>query len=139
MKKASFVICLCYLSIALYTFEAISSINPKLSAVDEDQLNKSQLISLNLELKSKKDRVKTNLIMPFYQTAELERKVGEKNVMIELNPKKGKNNNEISVELKLFNQNSSKAFYKKEFVARLNEDSRITVKGFSLKVRPIIN
>lgn len=134
MKKAFVVFCLCAFSLT-----SIASINPK--AVDQkiDQLNRSQLVSLNLELKSKNNRVKSNLIMPFYQTAEFERKVGEKNVLIELNPKKGKNVNEISVKLKLFNQSGTRAFYKKEFVARLNEDSQISVKGLSLKVRPILN
>ena len=137
MKKAVRVFCLCLLSFSFSIKEGMASINPK--AANVDQLNKSQLVSLNLELKSKNNRVKSNLIMPFYQTAELERKVGQKNVLIELNPKKGKNINEISVELKLFNQSGSKAFYKKEFIARLNEDSQISVKGLSLKVRPVIN
>jgi hypothetical protein len=139
MKKAVCVLGLCLLSVSFYISEGMASINPKATQVKVDQLNKSQLVSLNLELKSKNNRVKSNLTMPFYQTAELERKVGQKNVLIELNPKKGKNINEISVELKLFNQSGAKAFYKKEFIARLNEDSQITVKGLSLKVRPVIN
>ncbi len=140
VKKAiRFQVCFLFLFLLINSVNLSASINPKASIAPSDQLNSSQLVSLNLELKSKNEKVKSNLVMPFYQTAELEKKVGDKNFLIELNPKRGKNLNEIAVELKLFRQNGSRAIYKKEIIARLNEDAMISIKGLSLKVRPVIN
>lgn len=99
----------------------------------------SQLVNLNFQIKSKNKTVKSELMMPFYQTAELERKIGNKNVLIEINPRRGKNPGEIALDMKFYNSAGSKAFYKKEIIAKLNEDSSIKFRGMSLKVRPVLN
>lgn len=126
----------------LTSMEAQSSINSKamkapVATVDAN--NNAQMVNLNLQIKSKNKTVKSNLTMPFYQTAELERKIGDKNVLIEINPRRGKNSDEISLEMKFYKASGSKAFYKKEFVARVNEESHISFRGMSMKVRPVLN
>jgi hypothetical protein len=120
---------------SLTAMEARSSIDPKAMSA----ANNAQMVNLNLQFKSKNKTVKSNLTMPFYQTAELERKIGDKNVLIEINPKRGKNSEEISLEMKFYKVSGSKAFYKKEFVARLNQDSHVSFRGMNLKVRPVVN
>lgn len=101
--------------------------------------NSAQMVNLNLQYKSNNKMVKSDLVMPFYQTAELERTIGNKNVLIEINPKKGKNADEIMLEMKFFRASGTKAFYKKEIIARVNEVSHITYRGMSLRVRPALN
>ena len=83
--------------------------------------------------------VKSELMMPFYQTAELERKIGDKNILIEINPRRGKNADEIALDMKFYRAAGTKAFYKKEIIAKLNENSSISFRGMSLKVKPVLN
>jgi hypothetical protein len=124
------------LALTSLTFnEAQSSIDPQAMSAH----NNAQMVNLNLQFKSRNQNVKSNLVMPFYQTAELERKIGDKNVLIEINPKRGKSPDEISLEMKFYKASGSRAFYKKEFVAKVNEDSHVNFRGMSLKVRPVIN
>ena len=78
-------------------------------------------------------------MMPFYQTAELERKIGDRNILIEINPRRGKNVDEIALDMKFYRSAGSKAFYKKEIIAKLNENSSINFRGMSLKVKPVLN
>ena len=121
-------------SVVLFSsFEAVSSINSQAM-----NAKNGQMVSLNLQIKSKNQMIKSDLLMPFYQTAELERKIGNKNVLIELNPRHGKKAGEIALEMKFYNASGEKAFYKKEIVAKLNEDSRVSFRGMSLKIRPIL-
>ena len=101
--------------------------------------NNNQLVNLNFQIKSKNKMVKSELMMPFYQTAELERKIGDKNILIEINPRRGKNADEIALDMKFYKASGSKAFYKKEIIAKLNEDSKISFRGMSFKVRPVLN
>ena len=77
--------------------------------------------------------------MPFYQTAELERKIDNKNVLIELNPKLGKKAGEVAIDLKFYKASGSKAFYKKEIIAKLNQESKISYRGTTLRVTPVLN
>lgn len=124
------------LSVLVFTcFEASASINPK--AMNAQSNN--QLVSLNLQIKSKNKMVKSELLMPFYQTAELERKIGDKNILIEINPRRGKNAEEISLDMKFYRAAGTKAFYKKEFIAKLNENSSVNFRGMTLKVKPVLN
>ncbi len=124
------------LSVLVFTcLEASSSINSQAMSAK----GTSQLVNLNFQIKSKNKTVKSELMMPFYQTAELERKIGNKNVLIEINPRRGKNAGEITLDMKFYNSSGSKAFYKKEIIAKLNEDSSIKFRGMSLKVRPVLN
>lgn len=124
------------LSVLVFTcFEANSSINP--TAMNAG--NSNQLVNLNFQIKSKNKMVKSELMMPFYQTAELERKIGDKNILIEINPRRGKNADEISLDMKFYRASGSKAFYKKEIIAKLNENSSISFRGMSLKVKPVLN
>lgn len=119
---------------SLVPVSAVASINA--SAMNASS---AQMVNLNFQYKSNNKLVKSDLVMPFYQTAELERTIGNKNVLIEINPKKGKNADEIMLEMKFFRASGTKAFYKKEIVARVNEVSHITYRGMSLRVKPILN
>ncbi len=120
--------------LTLASFEAASAINSK--ALSAHGSNNAQMVNLNLSIKSKNQTVKSDLMMPFYQTAELERKVGNKNVLIELNPRRGKTADEINLELKFYKASGSRAFYKKEIVAKVNQESHINLRGMLVKVRP---
>ena len=123
-------------SVLVFTcLEASSSINTQAMSARGN----SQLVNLNFQIRSKNKTVKSELMMPFYQTAELERKIGNKNVLIEINPRRGKNPDEIALDMKFYNASGSKAFYKKEIIAKLNQDSSIKFRGMSLKVRPVLN
>jgi len=124
------------LSVLVFTcLEASASINPQ--AMNAKSNN--QLVNLNLQIKSRKKMVKSELMMPFYQTAELERKIGDKNILIEINPRRGKNADEIALDMKFYRAAGAKAFYKKEIIAKLNENSSISFRGMSLKVKPVLN
>lgn len=101
--------------------------------------NNNQLVNLNFQIKSKNKMVKSELMMPFYQTAELERKIGDKNILIEINPRRGKNADEIALDMKFYKAAGTKAFFKKEIIAKLNEDSKVSFRGMSFKVRPVLN
>jgi len=98
----------------------------------------SQMVNLNMQIKTKHKSVKTDLAMPFYQTAEIEKTIDKKNYTFEVNPKKGKNPDEIEIEVKLFNKDHSKTISKKEIVAKINKQSLISMKGITIKVTPEI-
>lgn len=119
------------------SFEATAAIDGR--AMSAQGSNNAQMVNLNLQIKAKNKTVKSDLMMPFYQTAELEKKVGDKNVLIELNPRRGKNADEIALEMKFYKASGSKAFYKKEIVAKVNQESRVSFRGMSVKVRPVLN
>lgn len=118
---------------------ASAAINSKAMNAPRISENNNQLVNLNFQIKSKNKMVKSELMMPFYQTAELERKIGDKNILIEINPRRGKNADEIALDMKFYKASGSKAFYKKEIIAKLNEDSKISFRGMSFKVRPVLN
>lgn len=124
-------------SVLVFTcVEARSSINP--GAMNAQ--GKNQMVNLNLQFKSRNNKIeKSELLMPFYQTAELERKMGKQNVLIEINPRRGKNPNEVALDMRFYRAAGTKAFYKKEIIAIVNEESRISFKGLSMKVRPVLN
>lgn len=120
--------------LTIASFEASAAINSK--ALSAHGTNNAQLVNLNLQIKSRNKTVKSDLMMPFYQTAELEKKIGDKNVLIELNPRRGKNADEINLEMKFYKASGSRAFYKKEIVAKVNQDSHINIRGMQVRVRP---
>jgi len=99
----------------------------------------TQMVNLNLSFRSKNSVSKSTLAMPFYQTAELERKIDNKNVLIELNPRRGKKDNEVAIEMKFYKSSGSKAFYRKEVIAKLNQESKITYRGTTVRVTPVLN
>ncbi len=112
------------------------------STISQDEINNqnnNQLVNLNFQISSKNKVVKSELMMPFNQTAEVERTIGNKNILIEINPRRGKNLDEVSLDMKFYRSAGSKAFYKKEFIAKLNENSSINFRGMSLKIRPALN
>ncbi len=125
-----------FLVVALMaSYNSFASIAPKSVAVESN----SQMINLNMQFKSKNKTVKSDLSMPYYQTAELEKKIDNKNVFIEVNPRKGKNSNEVEIEMKFFKSSGSKAFAKKEIIAKIGEESKISIKGLTVKVTPVLN
>ena len=99
----------------------------------------TQMVNRNLSFRSKNSNSKSTLAMPFYQTAELERKINNKNVLIEVNPRRGKKDNEVAIEMKFYNASGSKAFFKKEVIAKLNQESKITYRGTTVRVTPVLN
>ena len=114
---------------------SFASIAPKSETKESD----SQMINLNMQFKAKNKTVKSDLTMPYYQTAELDKKVDNKNIHIELNPRKGKNSNEVEIEMKIFKSNNSKSFTKKEIIAKMGEESKIKIKGLTVKVKPVLD
>lgn len=120
-----------FLTLMLFCISSHADINQK-------GLN-AQMVNLNLQLHSKNKMVKSDIALPFYQTAELEKKVGDKNVFIELNPRHGKKSDEIALEIKLSKHSGGKILFKKEIVAKINQESQINYHGMSMKVKPFIN
>jgi hypothetical protein len=123
----------------LTSFEGFSSIGPSNPSAISKNTNNAQMVNLNIQFRSRNKTVKSNLTMPFYQTAEFERFVGDKNVLVELNPRRGKNADEIALEMKLYHVGGGKPFYKKDFIAKINQDSTLNMRGMSVRVRPIVN
>lgn len=119
----------------LSSLQAMAAINP--NALKSN--NNAQMVNLNLQLKSRNEVVKSDLMMPFYQTAELEKNIGNKNVLIEMSPRRGKNAGEISLEMKFYRSSGGRPFFKKEFIAKINEESKINIRGLSVKVKPVLN
>lgn len=125
-----------FLMVLLVTFslETIASIAPS-SAKDSNP----QMINLNMQFRAKNKTVKSELAMPFYQTAEISKSFDNKNnVLVEVNPRRGKNSDEVSIEMKFYKSSGAKAFAKKEIVAKLGHESKITVKGMTVRVTPIL-
>jgi hypothetical protein len=97
-----------------------------------------QMINLNMQFKAKNKTLKSDLVMPFYQTAEIEKHFENKNFLIEVNPRRGKNSNEVAIEMRFYKSSGAKAFAKKEIIAKLGEESKITVKGMTVRVTPLL-
>lgn len=110
-----------------------------LNAAINPQAMTAQMVNLNLKIKSSGQTVKSDLMMPFYQTAEFERKFGDKNVLVEMSPKHGKKADEIALELKFYKASGSKAFFKKEIIAKVNEESTVSFRGMSMRITPSLN
>jgi len=120
---------------ALLSFNSWANISPA-SKIEANE--NPQIINLNMQFKSHNKVLKSDLTMPFYQTAELERKINNKNVLIEVNPRHGKNAGEVAIEMRFYKAAGQKAFAKKEVIAKLGEEAKISVKGISVKVTPVL-
>lgn len=132
-KQFSFLVLLIAVS-GSFSFKASASISP-MPKLDTNP----QMINLNMQFKSKNKTMKSDLAMPFYQTAEIEKKFDKKNnILIEVNPRRGKNSNEIAIEMKFYKASGARAFAKKEIIARLGEESKVTVKGMTVRVTPVL-
>lgn len=121
---------------ALLSLNSMANISPSSKI---ESTGNPQMINLNMQFKSNNKIVKSDLAMPFYQTAELERKINNKNVLIEVNPRHGKHAGEVSIEMRFYKTAGAKAFAKKEFIAKIGEEARISIKGLSVKVTPVLN
>ncbi|MBC7714244.1 MAG: hypothetical protein H7177_12950 [Rhizobacter sp.] len=128
VKKTMFFIML------LTAFNLSAAINPQAMNAQN-----AQMVNLNLKIKSNNQTVKSDLMMPFYQLASFERKFGSKNVLIEMSPKHGKNADEIALEMRFYKVAGAKAFYKKDIIAKIGEESHVSFRGMSLKVTPVLN
>lgn len=132
-KQFSFLVILIAV-IGSFSFKADANLSPA-PLTDSNP----QMINLNMQFKSKSKTMKSELSMPFYQTAEIEKKFDKKNnVLIEVNPRRGKNADEVSIEMKFYKASGAKAFAKKEIIAKLGVESKISVKGMTVKVTPIL-
>ena len=125
-KQFSFLVILIATSgIGVFSFQAKAAANP-------------QMINLNMQFKAKNKILKSDLAIPFYQTAELEKRFDNKNVLIEVNPRRGKNSNEVEIEMRFYKASGAKAFAKKDIIAKLGEESKISVKGMTVRVTPVL-
>jgi hypothetical protein len=97
-----------------------------------------QMINLNMQFKAHDHTAKSDISMPLYQTAEIEKKMGKKNYLMSFNPKEGKNPNEVTIEVKFMRPSNSKVIFKKEIVAKLNHQSVISAKGMMIELTPVI-
>ncbi len=93
-----------------------------------------QIVKMNLQIKSKKENHNSELAMPYYQKAELE----NKDYVIELNPRKGKNKDEILLGYKLIKTKSGKSVKSGEVVLTSNKPLNVQAKGLSFKVAPVL-
>ena len=98
----------------------------------------SQMINLNMQFKAKNKILKSDLAIPYYQTAELEKHFDNKNILIEVHPRRGKNSNEVEIEMKFYKSSGAKAFAKKDIIAKIGEESKISVKGMTVRVTPVL-
>ena len=142
-KQFSFlVLFLVFFALISTTFSITSlsaAIDPKadLDSKSNSQPN-SQMINLNLQFKSHHKTVTSELAMPYYQTAELEKTFDKKNYLIEVNPRHGKKNDEVEIEMRFYKTAGSKAFAKKEIIAKIGEESTVSIKGMTVKVTPVL-
>lgn len=113
----------------LFTAVSVLSINAIASIAPMD----SQMVNLNIQIKGKSKIVSSDLAMPFYQTAELEKKVDDKSYYFIVNPKKGKNPQEVELEVKLYNSKKSKVIAKKEIITKINQETVVSMKGVMFK------
>lgn len=97
-----------------------------------------QMVNFNMQFRAQEHTIKSDLSMPLYQTAEIEKKLGNKNYLISINPREGKNANEVNIEVKFLRPSNSKVIYKKEIVAKLNQQTIISAKGMMLQLTPVI-
>ena len=121
----------------LSTFSSFASIAPV--SKSESIESNSQIINLNMQFRSHNKTMKSDLAMPYYQTAELEKKIDNKSsVLIEVNPRRGKNSNEVAIEMKFYKTAGARAYAKKEIIAKIGEESKISVKGMTVRVTPVL-
>lgn len=123
LKQFSFLVS--FLVLGAFSTSVKADINP-------------QMINLNMQFKTKKKTLKSDLAMPFYQTAELENKFDDKKGLIEINPRLGKNKDEVAIEMKFYKSSGSKAYAKKEIIAKLGEESKVSVKGMTVRITPVL-
>ncbi len=97
-----------------------------------------QMINLNLKFKANDQIANSELTMPLYQTAELEKKLGKKNYFMSFVPRQGDRPGEVAIEIKFMKQNNSKVIFKKEVIAKLNQQSIISAQGMMIQLTPVI-
>ncbi len=121
-KHGSFIFKNFITSLALaFSLSAMADIDP-------------QLVKMNLQIKSKKDTHKSDLSMPFYQKAEYL----NKEYVIELNPRKGKNRDEILLSYRVVKAKNGKSVKSGEAVVSSNKPLSFSAKGLSVKVAPVL-
>ncbi|MFA6238551.1 MAG: hypothetical protein WC635_14550 [Bacteriovorax sp.] len=120
----------------MFSSESGASISP---AINVKSKAAPQMINLNMQFKSNNKTMTSDLAMPFYQTAALEKKFDKKNnVLIEVNPRRGKNSDEVSIEMKFYKTSGARAFAKKEIIAKLGVESKFTIKGMTVNITPVL-
>lgn len=126
-KKAQFLILASMLS---FSIKAIAAINPKAS------FNTNQIVNLSLEVSENKKLAKADLVLPFFQTGEVQKNLGDRSYLIELSPRSGAKENEVLVEMKLRQAKTNIVIMQKSIQAKLNENTVIKTHGLSIKLRP---
>jgi len=107
---------------------------------DYVETNNDQMLQLNFQFRTKTKTLRSNLSMPYYQVAEIEKSIDSKEYIFEIIPKKGKSSDEVLLEVRLKNQhakNSKKSpNHRKEILVKFNEEARVTLKGITLRIQP---
>ena len=138
-KQFSFLVILASICSSMSISTLSAAINSKVD-LDSKSISQpnSQMINLNLQFKSHHKILTSELAMPYYQTAELEKTFDKKNYLIEVNPRHGKSNDEVEIEMRFYKTAGSKAFAKKEIIAKIGEESTVSIKGMTVKVTPVL-
>ena len=142
-KQFSFLVILASICTSMSISTLSAAINSKVD-LDSKSISQpisqpnSQMINLNLQFKSHHKILTSELAMPYYQTAELEKTFDKKNYLIEVNPRHGKSNDEVEIEMRFYKTAGSKAFAKKEIIAKIGEESTVSIKGMTVKVTPVL-
>lgn len=97
-----------------------------------------QMVNLNLQFKGKNKLENSDISMPFYQTAEIEKTIDSKDYLISINPKQGLTDKEVNLEIRLINPKNSKLIAKKEIKTSYNRNTNVSIKGLSFMVTPTI-
>lgn len=80
---------------------------------------------------------RSDLVMPLYQKAELERRLNNKDYKIELEPKLGKNPNDVIFNVKVSKiSDGHKVLANKVIKTQMNQETVLNVKGMVLEIKP---
>lgn len=112
------------------TMNVYSAINPKAA-----KILKNQIVNLNLEIAKNNNIVRSEMIVPFYQSAEFEKQIGNQTYLIILNPKLSASGEQVLVNMKMVNLKDKSVFMNQQFQLRPNANSTIFASGMSVKLK----
>lgn len=112
------------------TMSVHASINPKAA-----KILKNQIVNLNLEIAKNNNIVRSEIVVPFYQSAEFEKQIGNQTYLIILNPKLSTSGEQVLVNMKMVNVKDKSVFMNQQFQLRPNANSTIFASGMSVKLK----
>jgi len=75
---ANSIMALSIFLITITSFNSLAAIAPQ-APISKSISQNSQIVNLNMQFKANNKTIKSELSMPFYQTAEFEKKIDKKN------------------------------------------------------------